>query len=101
VVSRIAGTTWLDLNGNGHRDQGDRPFSGVTVVLAEEGGQVIATVTTDADGRYSFENLPAGVYRLSLRPPAGYRALSREIWVLHLKCAAVEMDFGYQPEEQG
>jgi len=89
----------LDVNGNGQRDQGDRPLSGVTVVLADETGQVITTLTTDAGGRYSFENLPAGVYQLRVRPPAGYRAISPETWVLHLKCAAVEMDFGYQPKE--
>jgi len=100
VVSRVAGLTWLDINGDGKRDQDDRPLGGVIAVLADESGQVIATVTTDADGQYSFESLPAGVYRLYVRPPAGYRAVSPEAWVLHLKCAAVEMDFGYQPEEQ-
>ncbi len=100
VVSRVVGIAWLDVNGDGKRDQDDRPLGGVVAVLTDESGQVIATVTTDADGRYSFESLPAGVYRLYVRPPAGYRAVSPEVWVLHLKCAAVEMDFGYQPEEQ-
>jgi 5-hydroxyisourate hydrolase len=40
-----------------------RPAAGVTITL-RGGGQVLATVQTDGDGRARFSALPAGEYEL-------------------------------------
>jgi hypothetical protein len=41
---------------------GDTPMPGVTVVLKDPNGNTVATTTTDANGNYSFPNVPAGNY---------------------------------------
>ncbi|MCC7336145.1 MAG: carboxypeptidase regulatory-like domain-containing protein [Pirellulaceae bacterium] len=46
------------------------PLAGVLIELRNASGQVIATQTTGADGKYSFTNLRAGVYSLTETTPA-------------------------------
>ncbi len=41
---------------------GDAPISGQVVTLYDDMWNVVATTTTDADGNYAFEDLPAGTY---------------------------------------
>ncbi|QGH70117.1 SdrD B-like domain-containing protein [Pseudactinotalea sp. HY158] len=56
--------TWIDTNRDGVQD-GDEPvLPGVTVELLDESGAVIDTTTTDDQGRYLFDNLPAGTYQV-------------------------------------
>ncbi|HEI7242420.1 TPA: fibrinogen-binding adhesin SdrG C-terminal domain-containing protein, partial [Staphylococcus aureus] len=43
---------WEDTNKNGIQDQDEKGISGVTVTLKDENGNVLKTVTTDADGKY-------------------------------------------------
>ncbi len=51
----IGNRIWLDSNGDGVQDPSEAPISGVTVQLLKS-GSVIATATTDAQGRYVFSN---------------------------------------------
>src|SRR5207249_5610026 len=46
-----------DANGNGRRDFGEGGIGGRVIQLIDENGEVVATTTTGADGRYSFDNL--------------------------------------------
>ena len=65
--STISGTIFNDLNDNGSQDGGDTAIAGVTVELIAgptSGGTVVATVTTDAAGLYTFANLAPGVYTI-------------------------------------
>ncbi|EHS71918.1 Cna protein B-type domain protein, partial [Staphylococcus aureus subsp. aureus IS-160] len=48
---------WEDTNKNGIQDQDEKGISGVTVTLKDENGNVLKTVTTDADGKYKFTDL--------------------------------------------
>jgi hypothetical protein len=59
--SQIGDAVWLDLNGDGKPSPGDPGLGGVVLQL-QLGGNVIAEVTTDSDGHYSFNNLGAGAY---------------------------------------
>lgn len=59
----IGDVVWIDANKNGVQDPDEAPLAGVTVELIED-GEVIATTTTDAAGRYVFDNLPAGTYQV-------------------------------------
>ena len=63
---RLGSTVWLDSNGDGDQDAGEPGIAGVEVQLLDTDGNVIATTTTDADGNYVFENLPAGDYVVAL-----------------------------------
>lgn len=59
----ISGTKFNDLNGNGTQDAGEPTLQGWTIQLyTDTGGTLTAvsgeTTTTDANGNYSFTNLP-------------------------------------------
>lgn len=60
----IGDKVWIDSNRNGIQDAGEPPLAGVTVTLLNGAGKVVATTTTDANGRYIFDNLPAGSYQV-------------------------------------
>ncbi len=62
----------VDTNGNGQLDANDRLLSGITVRLQDASGGVIATTTTNAEGRYSFTNLAPGVYAVEEIQPDDY-----------------------------
>ncbi|HDG1928695.1 TPA: MSCRAMM family adhesin SdrD, partial [Staphylococcus aureus] len=63
---------WEDTNKNGIQDQDEKGISGVTVTLKDESGNVLKTVTTDADGKYKFTDLDNGNYKVEFTTPEGY-----------------------------
>ncbi len=58
-ASSISGTVTEDTDDD---NNGDNPLENITVELLDSGNNVIATTTTDANGDYSFDDLPAGDY---------------------------------------
>ena len=62
----IKGTIYRDGNRSGALDAGEKLYEGVTVNLVDADGTVVATTTTDADGTYSFDKLPAGTYSVKV-----------------------------------
>jgi len=83
----LGDTVWFDMNRNGTQ-QGTEPgianviidlvWAGPDGLLATTGDNLdLGSQTTDADGEYTFENLPAGRFRATVRPssvPAGLTA---------------------------
>ncbi|UFU02188.1 carboxypeptidase regulatory-like domain-containing protein [Ruania suaedae] len=77
----IGDTVWLDLDGNGVRDEGEPGLTGTTVTLTWAGPNGDASTTednrtwttqVDAEGHYSFDGLPAGEFGIELTDlPAG------------------------------
>ena len=57
---------WLDVNGNGTFDTGEQGVAGVTVQVLDDDGDVVATRTTDAAGRWSVASIPAGTYTVHI-----------------------------------
>ncbi len=70
--SSLSGMVFVDRNQNGRWDAGERTLSGVTMHLLDAAGVQIATVKTDANGRYRFQHLPPGTYTVRQEQPAGY-----------------------------
>ena len=61
----------VNQNGGGAPDAGDKPLAGVKVTLTWTGpGGITRTfeTVTDADGKYTFENLLPGEYKVSVDP---------------------------------
>ena len=54
-------------------DKDKKPIQGATFVIKDEAGNPITTVTSDAEGKASFGNLPEGKYIIEeIEAPAGY-----------------------------
>ena len=73
----IAGRVYHDSDKSGSYTDGEETFSGVTVDLLDKDGNVVATTTTDKDGKYSFEKLPAGTYRVKVHPDGDLAGLDQ------------------------
>ncbi|WP_192497555.1 SdrD B-like domain-containing protein [Pseudoclavibacter sp. CFCC 11306] len=62
----VGDVVWVDADGNGQQGDAER-LAGVTVTLLDADGNPVAgvePVTTDEQGRYLFDKLPAGDYRV-------------------------------------
>ena len=78
--------TWMDVNRDGIQDADEPALPGVTVTLTYEdgsavtdaSGNVVTAKTSDANGKYSFENLLPGGYKVSFQAPAGYEATTSD-----------------------
>ena len=78
--------TWMDVNRDGVQDADEPALPGVTVTLTradgsavtDASGNPVAAVTTDANGKYMFENLLPGDYKVSFQVPAGFEATTSE-----------------------
>ena len=78
--------TWMDVNRDGIQDADEPALPGVTVTLTYEDGSAVtdasgnpvAAVTTDANGKYKFENLLPGGYKVSFQAPAGFEATTSD-----------------------
>ena len=71
----VGDRVWLDQNSDGIQ-QPDEPAASATVLLLSVAGNVVATTTTDATGRYQFSNLRGGQYRLQFTYLPPHRAFT-------------------------
>ena len=81
VYSTISGTVWYDTNGNGTNDVGETGLANFEIDLvqdvnsngvADSGEPVTASVTTAANGNYSFAGITPGHYVIRQTLPYGY-----------------------------
>lgn len=84
IPSRISGFVWDDTNRDGIFDDGEEKLEGVSVSLKNNGdvaqdayGNVFQTVKTNADGEYSFNNVPAGLFSYEVVITSGDVDISR------------------------
>ncbi len=82
---KITGTAWLDENGDGKRDEGEKTLAGVRAILLNKSNysvvQDTATrkekiTTTSDNGKYEFANLPNGEYIVAFIYDAGIYTLT-------------------------
>ena len=62
----ISGTVYRDDNRSNSLNGGEAGYPEQTVQLLDKDGSVIATTKTDANGNYSFDNLPDGTYSVKV-----------------------------------
>ena len=78
--------TWMDVNRDGIQDADEPALPGVTVTLTyadgsavtDASGNAVTAKTSDANGKYKFENLLPGDYKVSFQVPAGYEATTSD-----------------------
>ena len=67
----ISGFVHVDPDRDCTFDENESPIAGVTVQLADESGNIIATTTTDQNGFYRFDGLGPGKYSVMEEQPNG------------------------------
>lgn len=67
-MGSIGDTVWYDDNGDGVFDSNESGMDGVTVVLYDDRGTELQRMVTDANGFYTFANLPEGRYTVAVDP---------------------------------
>ncbi len=61
----ICGVKFHDKNGNGTQDPGEPGLPGWTIQMTDAAGNVVASVTTGAGGRFCFKDVKPGTYIFS------------------------------------
>ena len=76
---KVSAVIWVDANNNGKQDPGEVTLPDVSVEVRNDKGDVVGTARTDANGRYTVENLPAGTYTVKIGSVADkYRYLTEK-----------------------
>jgi fimbrial isopeptide formation D2 family protein/uncharacterized repeat protein (TIGR01451 family) len=70
-TASIGDRVWNDTNANGIQDAGETGVSGIVVALYDSTGTLLITTTTDLNGNYLFDNLPAGTYTVGVGATPG------------------------------
>ena len=109
----LGDTVWIDSDADGVQDPGELRLGGVAVTLyADNDGDgvysdVVGTTTTDAAGRYIFDDITPGAYVVAVTPPAGYTPTADFDGILDNRTSPlligpgdvfVDADFGYRPD---
>jgi hypothetical protein len=71
---------WLDVDRDGVQDVNEKGISGVALSIRKADGspvynvdgKLVTTTKSNKNGRYSFDNLPLGQYKVKVMAPAGY-----------------------------
>ncbi len=87
TTGSISGFKINDLNGNGKWDQGEKGLSGWTIQLrgiGAEAHKIRKEITTDDQGFYRFENLPAGRYLIKEKHQKGFVPTSPPVKIVKL-----------------
>ncbi|MCO6450999.1 MAG: DUF11 domain-containing protein, partial [Caldilineales bacterium] len=94
----IGDRVWIDANSNGKQDPGELGLPGVTVVILDEGDNIIGIDVTDSNGVYRIE-VPAGTgYKATPFDPGGYTPTTTKplpLPDLNAGDQYLDADFGY------
>jgi peroxidase len=104
----ISGTVLSGQSTGGRRTPAPTGLANVTVQLKDADGDVVATTTTDARGRYSFNQLTGlggtGDYTVSVVAPSGFTQTSANPATIHVSRGDVNVsgvNFTLSPSRQG
>lgn len=87
AVVSIGDRVWNDANGNGVQDAGESGVACVPVKLVGAGADglfntaddTVRTTTTDSNGKYLFDNVGAGTYKVAIGLPSGYQLTAADV----------------------
>ncbi len=64
AIDKVGDFVWIDQNRDGLQDSGEPGVQGVKVTLKDGAGGTVGTKTTDAAGKYLFDQLKDGTYQV-------------------------------------
>jgi hypothetical protein len=70
--AKIGDFVWLDTNSNGIQDPGEPGIPNLFVILETCAGAYVNYAITDATGKYLFDNVAPGSYRVKFANPGTY-----------------------------
>ncbi len=103
ATTTVSGTIFTDTNGDNTLNSPDESgLADINVNLLNADGTVFATVTTDANGNYQFENIVAGNYTVSVDTadtdiPTGSTLETPTQAVEVIDSAIANINFGFDP----
>ena len=74
MLYAIGNRVWYDTDGDGLLETGEYGADGIVVALVSGAGEALAQTTTSVGGYYRFDALAAGLYRIVVGLPDGYRS---------------------------
>ncbi|MEY3218681.1 MAG: hypothetical protein RIT27_38, partial [Pseudomonadota bacterium] len=105
-TGKIGDTVFLDSNGDGVQNNGEKGIANQVVTLIHPGGDgvfgtgddISATTTTDANGQYLFSGLPASQYQVKVNPINGLLNTTPAIFNVTLANGEINLkeDFGFK-----
>ncbi|AFY57075.1 putative collagen-binding protein [Rivularia sp. PCC 7116] len=102
-VGTIGDLVFFDNDGDSTPDNDESGIPGLTLVLRDANGNVVATTNTDEDGAYSFV-APPGTYTVTVsNPPQGLNPTLTQDNPVNLQAGQNidTVDFGFQPPSTG
>lgn len=85
VINRkITGNIWEDYNRNGIMEYFEEKVKNVEVALYDFMNTQIATTTTDENGKYQFEGIAKGEYKVKIIPPQGYYMTQKKVGIVNV-----------------
>ncbi|MEG8947247.1 SdrD B-like domain-containing protein [Rosettibacter firmus] len=101
VLGSICGIKFNDKNANGQQDPGEL---GIPDWQIQIGGQVDMTVVTDKEGKFCFNNLPPGEYKVAEKYRSGWRQTkpSTNFYIIQLASGqnVTDLQFGNTQDDK-
>jgi len=91
----LCGEVFFDANYNGVCNPDEIGLGGVTVTLQQADGTVVATTTSDANGAYTFTDLPVGSYLVLVADVNGLMPTTLNEHAVELAADTCVDDTGY------
>jgi len=86
----VLGVVYWDYDGdNIYNPATDIALSGSTVTLGNTSGQPLSSCVSEADGRYLFQEINPGTYRLRAEPPPGFSLSSWPEYIISVQANRV------------
>ena len=100
----ISDRVWLDIDGDGVHDVGESGIAAVTINLLDASGTVVGTAVTDANGDFTFFDVPDGNYTIEISDTGAVlgsffgstpAAVAGQLAVTMAGAAVTGINFGY------
>ncbi len=92
----VGGQVWLDLDGDGTRDDGEPGRADVQVTLRTS-ATIVDAVTTGASGEWVFGNVQPGTYEIIVEPPIDHVITGGTLPGLDLESGAASVTVDTEP----